>query len=205
MICMKRWIFISFILLTQNVYSNFSDMAHETATIGGGCFWCTEAVFEELKGVNGVLSGYAGGTVVNPSYREVTTGRTGHAEVIQFRFDPEIISYEEILRVFFKTHNPTTLNRQGADVGTQYRSVIFYHSEEQRETAERLINELNASGSYNSPIVTRMEKYEHFYIAEDYHQDYFRKNPDQAYCSYVIEPKLNKFRQDFSKKLKKLN
>lgn len=179
-------------------------MKESLATFGGGCFWCTEAIFEELDGVNDVISGYSGGTVVNPSYREVTTGRTGHAEVVQISFDPEVISYEELLDVFFKTHDPTTLNRQGADVGTQYRSVIFYHNPEQKQAAEYKIKSLNNTGMYDSPIVTRLEKFEHFYVAEDYHQDYFRKNPDQAYCSYVIKPKLKKFRVDFSAKIKEI-
>ncbi|MGC9345102.1 MAG: peptide-methionine (S)-S-oxide reductase MsrA [Bacteroidales bacterium] len=179
-------------------------MKEELATFGGGCFWCTEAVFEELEGVIDVVSGYAGGTVVNPSYREVTTGRTGHAEVIQISFDPGITGFEELLEVFFKTHDPTTLNRQGADVGTQYRSIIFYHSPEQKRLAEYKIESLDKAGVFDSPIVTQVEKYEHFYLAEDYHQDYFKKNPDQAYCSYVIKPKLKKMRKDFSSKIKNI-
>lgn len=181
------------------------NMKEELATFGGGCFWCTEAVFEELEGINDVVSGYAGGTVINPSYKEVTTGRTGHAEVIQVSFDPDVISYEEILDVFFKTHDPTTLNRQGADVGTQYRSIIFYHSPEQKQAVEYKIESLENSGTFGSPIVTQLEKYDHFYMAEDYHQDFFKKNPDQAYCSFVIKPKLKKMRKDFSSKIKDLD
>lgn len=181
---------------------NTNRMKEELATFGGGCFWCTEAVYEEVKGIIDVVSGYAGGTVVNPSYREVTTGRTGHAEVVQIRFNPDIISYKEILEIFFKTHDPTSLNRQGADVGTQYRSVIFYHSDYQKNIASDLIQEMNNSGMYDSKIVTQLQKYQHFYLAEDYHQDYFRKNPDQGYCSAVIRPKMTKFRKDFSSKLK---
>lgn len=186
----------------ENKINDQKHMKEELATFGGGCFWCTEAVFEEVSGVIDVVSGYAGGSVVNPSYKEVCTGRTGHAEVVQVRFNPEVISYREILVIFFKTHNPTTLNRQGADVGTQYRSVIFYHSDEQKKIAEQLITELNDSGLYDSPVVTQVQKFQHFYLAEEYHQDYFRKNPDQAYCSAVIRPKMNKFRKEFSSKLK---
>lgn len=185
----------------QNSKINNSTM--ETATLGGGCFWCTEAVFEEIEGVESVISGYSGGDVVNPSYREVTSGRTGHAEVIQFDFNPDIISFEEILEVFFKTHDPTTLNRQGADVGPQYRSVIYYHNEEQRKTAVNVIEKLNNSGEFENKIVTELTPFANFYIAEDYHQDYFRKNPNQAYCSYVIRPKVDKLKKNFAGKLKR--
>lgn len=174
----------------------------EIATLGGGCFWCTEAVLETLKGVISVESGYSGGTIKNPSYREVTSGNTGHAEVVSVRFDPTIISYEQLLLSFFNSHNPTTLNRQGADVGTQYRSVIFYHNELQKVIAEKVISDLTGQGVFKDPIVTELQKFTAFYIAEDYHQDYFRKNPENAYCSYVIGPKLQKFRKDYSSILK---
>ena len=179
-------------------------MKEEIATLGGGCFWCTEAIFEEIEGVYDVISGYSGGSVISPSYREVTTGRTGHAEVIQIRFNPSVISYKEILDVFFKTHDPTTLNRQGADIGTQYRSVIFYHSENQRKAALEEISSLEKAGIYKDPVVTSVEAYANFYLAEDYHQNYFKNNPDQGYCAYVIKPKLSKFRKDYSSKLKTL-
>lgn len=181
-----------------------SGMEEKRATFGGGCFWCTEAVFEEIKGVKEVVSGYSGGEVINPSYREVTSGRTGHAEVVQIVYYPEIISFPELLDIFFKTHDPTTLNRQGADVGTQYRSVIFYHDNEQKRLAETKIDQLNTSGFFKDPIVTSVEELENFYVAEDYHQDYFKKNPDQGYCSVVIKPKLNKMREDFSDKIKRM-
>ncbi len=194
---------LSFLALAVNAQNpNLNNAKMETATLGGGCFWCTEAVFEEVDGVESVISGYSGGEVVNPSYREVTSGRTGHAEVIQFDFNPDLISYEEILEIFFKTHNPTTLNRQGADVGPQYRSVIFYHNDQQRQTAEKVISKLNNSGEYESEIVTELTPFSHFYIAEEYHQDYFRKNPNQGYCTYVIRPKLDKLNKNFAGKLK---
>ncbi|MFX1578914.1 MAG: peptide-methionine (S)-S-oxide reductase MsrA [Promethearchaeota archaeon] len=173
----------------------------ETATFGSGCFWCTEAVFQQLKGVSSVVSGYSGGHVENPTYQQVCTGRTGHAEVCQIQFDPEQISYEELLEVFFNTHDPTTLNRQGNDVGTQYRSVIFYHSEEQRETAERVKAELDNSGDWKNPIVTEIVPFEGFYKAEDYHQNYYRNNPNAGYCRLIIAPKLNKFEKVFKLKL----
>lgn len=194
------------ITITANAQLNLNEsgMKKERATFGGGCFWCTEAIFEEVKGVNEVVSGYSGGDVINPSYREVTTGRTGHAEVVQITYYPEIISYSELLDIFFKTHDPTTLNRQGADVGTQYRSVIFYHNDEQKRLAEAKIDQLNTSGYFKDPIVTGIEELQNFYVAEDYHQDYFEKNPDQGYCSVVIEPKLRKMREDFSSKIKKM-
>jgi peptide-methionine (S)-S-oxide reductase len=177
-------------------------VAHEIATFGGGCFWCTEAVFVELRGVEKVESGYAGGEVANPSYEAVCTGRTGHAEVIQITFDPAVIGYRDLLEVFFATHDPTTLNRQGADVGTQYRSVIFYHSPEQQAAAEAMIAELNASGEFASPIVTQVVPYTNYYPAEDYHQNYYAEHPTQPYCSAVIPPKLAKLRQKFAAKLK---
>ena len=173
----------------------------ETATFGSGCFWCTEAVFQQLKGVSSVVPGYSGGHVVNPTYQQVCTGRTGHAEVCQIQFDPEQISYEELLEVFFNIHDPTTLNRQGNDVGTQYRSVIFYHSEEQRKTAERIMAELDDSEAWKNPIVTEIVPFEEFYKAEDYHQNYYRNNPNEGYCRVIIAPKLNKFEKVFKLKL----
>ncbi len=174
----------------------------ELATLGGGCFWCSEAVFEGLKGVISVESGYAGGFVKNPSYREVCNGTTGHAEVVQIRFDPEIISYKEILDVFFHTHDPTTLNQQGADVGTQYRSVVFYHNQAQKEIAEEVIKDLTLKAVFNNPIVTQLNPFTAFFKAEEYHQDYFAKNPEASYCSYVIRPKIIKFQKNYSEKLK---
>jgi len=166
----------------------------ETATPGGGCFWCLEAVFEQLEGVESVVSGYSGGTVLNPSYEQVCTGTTGHAEVVQITFDPSKISYRELLEVFFTIHDPTTLNRQGSDVGTQYRSVIFCHTPEQEKMARTVIRELEASATWNDPIVTAVEEFREFYPAEDYHQGYFRKNQKQPYCQAVITPKLAKLR-----------
>lgn len=180
-----------------------NDSRNETlATFGGGCFWCTESVFKQLKGVKQVVSGYAGGTIEYPTYQQVCTGKTGHAEVIQVTFDPETISYRELLEVFFATHDPTTLNRQGNDVGTQYRSVIFYHNEEQKGIAEQLIKEYDLSGIFPNPIVTTLEPFTVFFKAEDYHQNYFERNPYQAYCRAVIPPKLKKLRTHFRGKLK---
>lgn len=173
----------------------------QVATLGGGCFWCLEAAFEQLQGVERVKSGYAGGHVKNPSYREVCTGKTGHAEVVQVEFDPEVISYREILEVFFVIHDPTQLNRQGPDVGTQYRSAIFFHGPEQKATAEGLIAELAEEGIFDDPIVTEVEPLEAFYPAEDYHDEYYRRNPEQPYCQVVISPKLAKLRSRFSDKL----
>jgi peptide-methionine (S)-S-oxide reductase len=173
----------------------------ETTTLGSGCFWCTEAVFQQVKGVKSVVSGYSGGHVDNPSYNQVTTGTTGHAEVCQIEFDPEQITFEEILEIFFQTHDPTTLNRQGNDYGPQYRSVIFYHSEEQKETAERIKKELDESGTWKKPIVTEISPFDKFYPAEGYHQNYYRNNPNQGYCRYVIAPKLQKFEKVFKLKL----
>ena len=172
------------------------------ATLGGGCFWCLEAVYQELEGVVDVVSGYAGGDVVNPTYRQVCTGNTGHAEVVQVTFDQDVISYLEILQVFFAIHDPTTLNRQGADVGTQYRSVIFYHNESQRETAETLIESLESKGEWRNPIVTEVEALDAFYPAEDYHQEYYQNHKRQPYCMAVISPKLKKFRKKFEPSLK---
>lgn len=174
----------------------------ETATLGGGCFWCTEAVFEQVEGVEKVVSGYSGGRRPNPTYEQVCTGSTGHAEVVQISFDPTVTSYREILEIFFATHDPTTLNRQGGDIGTQYRSVIFYHSDEQRQTAEAVMAELQASNAYGQPIVTQLVPFEQFYPAEAYHQGYYRANPYQGYCSAVIAPKLAKFRKTYAEKIR---
>lgn len=174
----------------------------EIATLGGGCFWCLEAVFQQLKGVKEVLSGYAGGQVENPGYRQVCSGTSGHAEVVQIRFDPAVISYRDLLDVFFTIHDPTTLNRQGADVGTQYRSVIFHHSSEQQQIAEITIRKLEAAGVWNAPIVTEVLPAPHFYPAEAYHKDYYARNPDQGYCRIVIAPKVAKLRQKYMDRLK---
>ena len=176
-------------------------MSQEVATLGGGCFWCTEAVFRELKGILKVESGYSGGTVANPSYQQVCTGRTGHAEVAQITFDPQIISYKEILEIFFTVHDPTTLNRQGPDAGTQYRSVIFYHNNQQKVMAEQVIKEITNAGIWDAPIVTQVEPLTAFYKAEDYHQQYFENNPAQPYCQIVIAPKVRKFREHYREKL----
>ena len=175
----------------------------ELATLAGGCFWCLEAVFVELKGVEKVASGYSGGSVVKPTYEQVSRGNTGHAEVVQITFDPQVISYKELLEVFFTIHDPTSLNRQGADVGTQYRSAIFYHSPEQQAVADKVIADINAAKIWKAPIVTEVVKLDAFYKAEDYHQNYYALNPDQAYCRMVIEPKVLKFRKQFLPKLKK--
>ena len=176
---------------------------HEVATLGGGCFWCLEAVFQLLKGVEKVESGYTGGTVSNPTYRQVCTGTTGHAEVIQVTFAPKFISFKEILEVFLTMHDPTTLNRQGADMGTQYRSAIFYHTLEQKAIAEQVIKEISAAGVWDAPIVTEITPFKAFYRAEDYHQEYYKNNPEQPYCQAVIAPKVAKLRQHFLEKLKK--
>jgi peptide-methionine (S)-S-oxide reductase len=175
----------------------------QIATFGSGCFWCTEAIFERLNGVVKVESGYSGGKVKNPTYEEVCTGTTGHAEVTQITYDPSIISFDELLEVFWKTHDPTTLNRQGNDVGTQYRSVIFYHNEEQKELAENYKAELDKSGVWDNPIVTEISPFTNFYSAEKYHQDYYNNNPNQGYCTFVITPKVEKFEKVFKDKLKK--
>jgi peptide-methionine (S)-S-oxide reductase len=175
----------------------------EVATLAGGCFWCLEAVYNDLRGVERVVSGYSGGRVPNPTYEEVCTGKTGHAEVVQITFDPQILSFKELLEVFFTIHDPTTLNRQGADVGTQYRSAIFYHSPEQKEVADKVIADITAAKIWNGPIVTEVAKLAAFYPAEDYHQRYYERNPNQGYCRMVIEPKVIKFRKQFMSKLKK--
>ncbi len=170
-------------------------MGMETATLAGGCFWCLEAVYRELKGVEKVKSGYAGGHAEHPSYREVCTGGTGHAEVVRVTFDPDVVSYRDLLEVFFTIHDPTTKNRQGADVGTQYRSAVFWEAEAQREAAESIIAELEEAGAYDAPIVTEVEELDRFWPAEPEHDDYYRRNPGQGYCQVVIAPKLEKFRK----------
>jgi len=175
----------------------------ETATLAGGCFWCIEAVFREIDGVENVVSGYTGGTTVNPTYQQVCSDKTGHAEAVQVTFDSSKISYREILEIFFSVHDPTTLNRQGADVGTQYRSAIFYQSEEQKAIAEQLIEELDKAHLWKKPIVTQILPLDKFYPAEEYHRDYFARHPEQAYCQTVISPKVNKFRKQWVKRLKR--
>lgn len=174
----------------------------DTITFGAGCFWCVEAIFESLKGVEKVVSGYAGGSVKNPSYKEVCTGSTGHAEVCQLTYNPEVISLKELLEVFWQTHDPTTLNRQGGDVGTQYRSAIFYHTLEQKHIAESYLKTLNDEKAFPNPIVTEITAINNFYPAEDYHQNYFEQNGDQPYCRAVVRPKLDKFKKIFKEKLK---
>lgn len=178
-------------------------MEPQIATLGGGCFWCLEAVFDEVKGVISVESGYSGGTTEKPTYQQVCSGMTGHAEVAQITFDPEIISYQDLLQVFFAIHDPTSLNRQGADVGTQYRSTIFYHNDEQKKIAEQVIKDLNAQKIWDKTIVTALEKLDKFYLAEDYHQEYFARNPSQPYCQAVVAPKVAKFRSHFLEMTKK--
>ncbi|CAG5010348.1 Peptide methionine sulfoxide reductase MsrA [Dyadobacter sp. CECT 9275] len=182
--------------------TNVDTANTEVATFGTGCFWCTEAVFESLNGVKKVVSGYAGGQNPNPTYKEVCTGNTGHAECAQITYDPKVISYADLLEAFFRSHDPTSLNRQGNDVGTQYRSVIYYYNDEQKNFAETAKAELDKSGAYAKPIVTEITKAPTFYPAEDYHQNYFAKNPDQGYCAFVIAPKLDKFKKVFKDKLK---
>jgi peptide-methionine (S)-S-oxide reductase len=179
-----------------------ASLGMEVATLGGGCFWCTEAVFADLKGVARVESGYSGGSVANPTYRDVCTGTTGHAEVINITFDPKVISFKELLEVFFTVHDPTTMNRQGADVGTQYRSAIFYHSEEQKAIAQEVIKEIESAKIWEAPIVTEVTPFKGFYKAEDYHQGYFAQNPNQPYCRVVIAPKVAKFRDHYRERLK---
>lgn len=174
----------------------------QVATFGNGCFWCTEAIFQRLNGVEKVVSGYSGGKVKNPTYKEVCSGLTGHAEVIQITYDPKRISFDELLEVFWKTHDPTTLNRQGADEGTQYRSAVFYHTDEQKQLAEEYKKKLDASGAFDNPIVTEITPFTAFYPAEDYHQNYFNLNGTQPYCSFVIQPKVEKFEKVFKSKLK---
>jgi len=192
------------VILTLFTMSNNTDKENnlQKATLGGGCFWCTEAIFKELKGVIDVKPGYSGGHVKNPSYKEVCTGNTGHAEVVQVTYDPELISFSEILQVHFMTHDPTTLNRQGADIGTQYRSAVFYHTDDQKYTALNIIDRLNMEKIYDNPIVTEITHFEAFYEAEDYHHNYFAQNKNQPYCQFVISPKIDKFKKIFREKLK---
>jgi peptide-methionine (S)-S-oxide reductase len=179
------------------------SVGKEIATLAGGCFWCLEAVYDQMKGVESVESGYMGGQTPDPSYEAVCTGQTGHAEVVQIMFDPRIVSYREILEVFFAIHDPTTLNRQGNDVGTQYRSAIFYHSAEQKSVAQDVIATLTKDKVFDQPIVTEVVPAGPFYVAEDYHQEYFARNPSQPYCTYVVNPKVAKFRKQFAEKMKK--
>lgn len=174
----------------------------ETATLAAGCFWCVEAIFDDLNGVEDVVSGYSGGHTENPTYKEVCSETTGHAEVVQIRFDPSELSYKELLQVFFTVHDPTTLNRQGGDIGTSYRSAVFYHSDEQKQVAEETIAEFNADGIYDNPIVTEVTAFDKFWPAEDYHQEYFANNSNQPYCAAVVAPKVAKFRQKFLSRLK---
>jgi peptide-methionine (S)-S-oxide reductase len=198
---------IIFLILTLNVSSTFADMdtidqnttdSLEQVTFGAGCFWCVEAIFQRVKGVYNVESGYSGGQVDNPSYQQVTSGRTGHAEVIRFDFDPKIVTFEQLLEVFWHTHDPTTLNRQGADIGTQYRSVIFFHNENQKLTALESKRRTDASDLWSNPIVTEISPLINYFKAENYHQNYFNNNPNAGYCAVVIAPKLRKFMREFS-------
>jgi peptide-methionine (S)-S-oxide reductase len=202
---MKKYTFVilAMLILSLSLQGN-SDMKDkfEVATFGGGCFWCVEAIFERVSGVHQVESGYSGGHVSNPDYKMATSGNTGHAEVVQITFDPEVISYLELLEIFFKTHDPTTLNRQGADVGTQYRSIVLFHNEAQHKLAEEIIQELDSGEIWNNPIVTVVEPFEQFYNAEAYHQEYYENNPNQGYCRLVINPKVEKFEKVFKEKLK---
>jgi len=172
------------------------------ATFGAGCFWCIETIFQELKGVESVTSGYSGGETLNPTYKEICTGTTGHAEVVQIAYNPDVISYKELLEVFWEIHDPTTLNRQGNDVGTQYRSVVYYHNEEQKKEAEFYKKQLNEAGVWKAPVVTEVTEFDRFYPAEDYHQDYYNQNSNQPYCHFVITPKVEKFKKVFKEKLK---
>lgn len=200
-------IFLGLVLLTLGIQANAqkgknmnNDLA--VATFGNGCFWCTEAIFQQLKGVESVYPGYTGGSVKNPSYREVCEGTTGHAEAIQIKYDPEVISYRELLDIFFYTHDPTTLNRQGNDIGTQYRSAIFYHDQDQKAAAEEIISQLSAEKVYEDPIVTEVTTMDVFYMAENYHKNYYLNNKNQGYCRAVINPKLDKFMKKYGSKTK---
>ncbi|MFC2103950.1 peptide-methionine (S)-S-oxide reductase MsrA [Bacteroidota bacterium] len=196
-------IFTVFLVFSlEQELSSQNNKTMEIATFGSGCFWCTEAIFQHLKGVESAISGYSGGSVNNPTYKEVCTGETGHAEVIQVTYNPEIISYTELLEIFWQTHDPTTLNKQGTDVGTQYRSAIFHHNKLQKELAETYKNKLDKTGIFDNPIVTEITEYMNFYKAEDYHQEYYDNNKSQPYCSFVITPKMDKFKKVFKDKLK---
>lgn len=200
-----KWFFLIFMMSISMNKSNDSSPSPnqtETATFGAGCFWCVEAIFQRVNGVVEVESGFAGGHVKNPTYQQVVTGKTGHAEVARVIFDPDVISYEELLEVFWHTHDPTTLNRQGADVGTQYRSVIFYHNEKQKEIAEQSLKRTDESDLWDDPIVTEINEISNYSVAEDYHQNYFNNNPNAGYCSVVIAPKIAKFKKDFPHLLK---
>lgn len=187
---------------TNDVENNGSDNNVETATLANGCFWCSEAVFQRLKGVKSILPGYAGGTVKNPSYQQVCTGKTGHTESIQIKFDPDVISFEKILDIFWHTHDPTTLNRQGNDVGTQYRSAIFYHDENQKKIAEDSKKDLSQKGIYNDPIVTEITPFTNFYVAENYHKNYYQNHSSEPYCSFVINPKIDKLFEQYRNQIK---
>ncbi|TPG40154.1 peptide-methionine (S)-S-oxide reductase MsrA [Flavobacterium pectinovorum] len=201
---MKNTILICLFALSLNGFAQNKKASNlETITLGGGCYWCVEAVYENLDGVKSVVSGFSGGKVANPSYEEVCTGTTGHAEVVQITYDKNVTDINEIFKVFFTVHDPTTLNRQGADVGTQYRSIIFYKNEEQKKAAQSIIAELNKAKVYDSPIVTKVEPFKAFYKAEDYHQNYYANNKNQPYCKMVIQPKIEKFEKVFKDKLKK--
>ncbi len=199
---MKRFLFLLFVFLLLITNAQNMKTPQNTATFGSGCFWCSEAIFNRLEGVNEVVSGYSGGNEPNPTYDIISNGTSLHAEVIQISFDPGIISFRELLEVFWQTHDPTTLNRQGADVGTQYRSVIFYHNEEQKKTATHYLEELEKAKIWKNPIVTEISPFISFYPAEKYHQDYYKNNPAQGYCNFVITPKIKKFEKVFSEKLK---
>jgi peptide-methionine (S)-S-oxide reductase len=188
-------------IMSEHKNNNSKKGEMEKATFGSGCFWCTEAIFQNLKGVKSAVSGYSGGHIKNPSYKEVVNGNTGHAEVIQVTYDPSEISFAELLEIFWETHDPTTLNRQGNDVGPQYRSAIFYHNNEQKELAEKYKKELDKSGVWQNPIVTEITAYKEFYEAEDYHQNYYNLNKMQPYCAFVIKPKVEKFKKVFADKL----
>ncbi|WKL45930.1 peptide-methionine (S)-S-oxide reductase MsrA [Flavobacterium pectinovorum] len=201
---MKNTILICLFALFLSGFAQTKKASNlETITVGGGCYWCVEAVYENLNGVKSVVSGFSGGKVANPTYEEVCTGTTGHAEVVQITYDKNVTDLNEIFKVFFTVHDPTTLNRQGADVGTQYRSVIFYKNEEQKKAAQSIIAELNKAKVYDSPIVTKVEPFTKFYKAEDYHQNYYANNKNQPYCKMVIQPKIEKFEKVFKDKLKK--
>ena len=188
--------------MTQETHTIQTTTHTDTATFGNGCFWCTEAFFQRINGVEKVISGYSGGAIPNPSYDQVSTGTTNHAEVVQVIYDPSKVSFDQLLEVFWKTHDPTTVNRQGNDVGTQYRSVIFYHNDEQKQKSEHYKEELNKSGAWNKPVVTAIEPFTKFYAAENYHQNYYNNNPRQMYCQYVIRPKLEKFEKVFKEEIK---
>jgi peptide-methionine (S)-S-oxide reductase len=201
---MKNTILICLLILSINGFGQAKKQPnYDTITLGGGCYWCVEAVYENLNGVKSVVSGFSGGKTINPSYEEVSTGKTGFAEVVQITYDKNVTSLDEIFKVFFTVHDPTTLNRQGADVGTQYRSVIFYKNEEQKNAANNIINALKKAKVYNDPIVTAVEPFTKFYKAEDYHQNYYDNNKNQPYCKMVIQPKIEKFEKVFKDKLKK--